>query len=49
MMVVREKLALPKDLVLYSADHTFATHMLDQTENLVLLLNMLGYESILTT
>jgi integrase/recombinase XerC len=49
MMTVREKLALPKDLVLYSARHTFATDMLDRTGNLALVQKMLGHESILTT
>jgi integrase len=49
MMKVREKLALPKDLVLYSARHTFATDMLDRTGNLSLVQKMLGHESILTT
>jgi integrase len=49
MMEVREKLALPKDLVLYSARHTFATEMLDRTGNLALVQKMLGHESILTT
>lgn len=49
MMIVRKKLALPKDLVLYSARHTFATDMLDRTGNLALVQKMLGHESILTT
>lgn len=49
MMEVRKKLALPKDLVLYSARHTFATDMLDRTGNLALVQKMLGHESILTT
>ena len=49
MKKVREKLALPKDLVLYSARHTFATDMLDRTGNLALVQKMLGHESILTT
>jgi integrase len=49
MMKVRKKLALPKDLVLYSARHTFATDMLDRTGNLSLVQKMLGHESILTT
>jgi site-specific recombinase XerD len=40
---------LPKDLVLYSARHTFATDMLDRTGNLALVQKMLGHESILTT
>jgi integrase len=49
MMEVRKKLALPKDLVLYPARHTFATDMLDKTGNLALVQKMLGHESILTT
>ena len=49
MKNVRAKLALPKDLVLYSARHTFATDMLDRTGNLALVQKMLGHESILTT
>lgn len=49
IMEVRKKLALPKDLVLYSARHTFATDMLDRTGNLALVQKMLGHESILTT
>jgi integrase len=49
MMKVRKKLALPPDLVLYSARHTFATDMLDKTGNLSLVQKMLGHESILTT
>jgi len=49
MMEVRKKLALPKDLVLYSARHTFATDMLDKTGNLALVQKMLGHESIITT
>ena len=49
MMRVREKQALPKDLVLYSARHMFATDMLDRTGNLALVQKMLGHESILTT
>lgn len=48
-MEVRKKLALPKDLVLYSARHTFATDMLDRTGNLALVQKMLGHESILMT
>ena len=49
MKVVREKLALPKDLVLYSARHTFATDMLEVTGNLALVQKMMGHESITTT
>ena len=49
MKVVREKLGLPKDLVLYSARHTFATDMLDLTGNIVKVQKMLGHESITTT
>ena len=49
MTEVRKALSLPKDLVLYSARHTFATDMLDKTGNLSLVQKMLGHESILTT
>jgi integrase len=49
MKIVREKMALTKDLVLYSARHTFATDMLDRTGNLALVQKMMGHESILTT
>ena len=49
MKVVRKKLALPKDLVLYSARHTFATDMLEATGNLALVQKMMGHESIMTT
>lgn len=49
MKIVREKMNLPKDLVLYSARHTFATDMLDRTGNLALVQKMMGHESILTT
>ena len=47
--LVRKALGLPKDLVLYSARHTFATDMLDKTGNLSLVQKMLGHESITTT
>jgi integrase len=46
---VRKTLGLSKDLVLYSARHTFATDMLDKTGNLALVQKMLGHESITTT
>lgn len=49
MQLVRKKLALPKDLVLYSARHTFATDMLEVTGNLALVQKMMGHESITTT
>lgn len=49
MTEVRQALGLPKDFVLYSARHTFATDMLDKTGNLSLVQKMLGHESILTT
>lgn len=49
MMKVRKKLGLPKDLVLYSARHTFATDMLDRTGNLALVQKLMGPESIQTT
>lgn len=46
---VRKTLSLPKDIVLYSARHTFATDMLDKTKNISLVQKMLGHESITTT
>jgi integrase len=47
--MVRKALSLPKDLVLYSARHTFAADMHDKTGNLSLVQKMLGHESITTT
>jgi integrase len=49
MKVVRDKLSLPKDLVLYSARHTFATDMLERTGNVAMVQKMMGHESITTT
>ncbi len=40
---------LPAGLVLYSAQHTFATDVLDKTGNLALVQKLLGHESIATT
>jgi site-specific recombinase XerD len=45
----RKAIGLPKDIVLYSARHTFATDMLDKTGNLSLVQKMLGHDSITTT
>ena len=45
----RKAIGLPKDIVLYSARHTFATDMLDKTKNISLVQKMLGHKSITTT
>lgn len=45
----RKDAKLPDDLVLYSARHSFATDLLDQTGNLMLVKNVLGHESVATT
>jgi integrase len=45
----REDAKLPKELVLYSARHSFATDLLDQTGNLKLVMDVLGHESVTTT
>jgi site-specific recombinase XerD len=37
------------NLVLYSARHSFATDLLDQTGNLKLIMDVLGHESVTTT
>jgi site-specific recombinase XerD len=47
--IAREDAGLPKDIVLYSARHSFATDMLDKTGNLVLVQRLLGHESVTTT
>lgn len=46
---VRKEAKIPKDIVLYSARHSFATEMLDRTGNIVLVGKMLGHRSITTT
>jgi len=45
----REDAKLPKDLVLYSARHSFATDLLDRTGNIKLVMDVLGHESVTTT
>lgn len=45
----REDAGLPKEIVLYSARHSFATDMLDRTGNLILVQRLLGHESVTTT
>jgi site-specific recombinase XerD len=45
----REKAGLPSELVLYSARHSFATDLLDQTGNIKLVGDVLGHESVMTT
>jgi site-specific recombinase XerC len=45
----REDAGLPKELVLYSARHSFATDLLDRTGNLKLVMDVLGHESVTTT
>jgi integrase/recombinase XerC len=47
--IVREAAKLPKELVLYSARHSFATELLDRTGNLKLVMDDLGHESVTTT
>ncbi len=45
----RKDAKLPKELVLYSARHSFATDLLDRTGNLKLVMDVLGHESVTTT
>jgi integrase len=45
----RKDAGLPKELVLYSARHSFATDLLDRTGNLKLVMDVLGHESVTTT
>jgi integrase len=45
----RRDAKLPKELVLYSARHSFATDLLDRTGNLKLVMDVLGHESVTTT
>jgi len=47
--IAREAAKLPKELVLYSARHSFATDLLDRTGNLKLVMDVLGHESVTTT
>ena len=47
--MVRKAAKLPKELVLYSARHSFATDLLDGTGNLKLVMDVLGHESVTTT
>ena len=46
---VRTEAKLPKELVLYSARHSFATDLLDRTGNIKLVSDVLGHESVTTT
>lgn len=45
----RKDAKLPKELVIYSARHSFATDLLDRTGNLKLVMDVLGHESVTTT
>jgi site-specific recombinase XerD len=45
----RQDAKLPKELVLYSARHSFATDLLDRTGNIKLVSDVLGHESVTTT
>ncbi len=45
----RKDAKLPKELVLYSARHSFATDLLDRTGNIKLVMDVLGHESVTTT
>lgn len=45
----RKAAKLPKELVLYSARHSFATDLLDRSGNLMLVKEVLGHESVTTT
>jgi integrase len=47
--IARKAAKLPKELVLYSARHSFATDLLDRTGNLKLVMDVLGHESVTTT
>lgn len=47
--MVRKAAKLPKELVLYSARHSFATDLLDRTGNIKLVSDVLGHESVTTT
>jgi len=46
---VRRDCKIPKGVVLYSARHSFATDMLDQTGNIALVGKILGHRSVTTT
>lgn len=45
----RKAAKLPRELVIYSARHSFATDLLDRTGNLKLVMDVLGHESVTTT
>lgn len=47
--MARKTAKLPKELVLYSARHSFATDLLDRSGNLMLVKEVLGHESVITT
>ena len=46
---LRGLVGIPKDLVLYSARHTFGTDLLERTGNIKLVQEALGHESVTTT
>lgn len=46
---LREAVGIPKDLVLYSGRHTFATDLLDSTGNIKLVAETIGHASVETT
>jgi integrase/recombinase XerC len=47
--IARKATKLPKELVLYSARHSFATDLVDRTGNLKQVMDVLGHESVTTT
>lgn len=46
---MREGLKLPKELVLYSARHSFGTHILNQTGNTAVTMKVMGHKDVRTT
>jgi integrase len=46
---LRKRLAIPKDLVLYSARHTFGTDLMESTGNIRLVQKTMGHASLTTT
>ena len=47
--MARKAAKIPNEVVLYTARHSFATDMLDQTGNIVLVGRLLGHRSVTTT
>ncbi|MGB0122646.1 MAG: tyrosine-type recombinase/integrase [Silvibacterium sp.] len=45
----RKAAKLPKELVIYSARHSFATDLLDRTGDIKLVMDVLGHASVTTT